>query len=87
MNLTEFKDSRKLWYATEKQLKKVIEDELKKVNRSDVNQDFEFEEKENVYLLKDYEYKNPVFEGEVEIPENIRGEDDSEKKTQVSRRL
>lgn len=87
MNLTEFKDSRKLWYATEKQLKKVIEDELKKVNRSDVNQDFEFEEKENVYLLKDYEYKNPVFEGEVEIPENIRGEDDSEKKTRVSSRL
>lgn len=69
MNLTEFKDSRKLWYATEKQLKKVIEDELKKVNRSDVNQDFEFEEKENVYLLKDYEYENPVFKGRVEIPE------------------
>lgn len=87
MNLTEFKDGRKIWYATEEQLKKVIKNELKKIDHSDVNQDFEFEEKENVYLLKDYEYENPVFEGEVEIPENIRGEDDSEKKTRVSRRL
>jgi len=65
----EFDTEKDFSSATDSQIKKFSEKALK--NKSYVNTKYEFEDREKVKVVQNYEIKEPVFEGKISIPDKV----------------
>lgn len=65
----EFDTDKDFSTATDKQIRKFTENALE--NKAFVNTKYEFEKREKVKVVQNYEIEEPVFEGEVSIPEKV----------------
>lgn len=73
LNVTKFNVNADLSTATDRQLKKLIQEKLKETTKSDLNPNYEVEKKEKLLLVPSDDRKDVIFEKTMIIPRHLRG--------------
>lgn len=73
LNVAKFNINADLTTATDQQIETLVKEKLREIDKTSFNPDYTVERREKLYLVDTEDYRNPVFEAEMRIPQHLRG--------------